>query len=303
MRRRFAATTILVVAVLSTLVATAGAAVPRDATAPPDPTAAIDALALPDVDTVVKLECEGSVDDSGDGHVGCRWRLGDTLVRPQHEIVKWQLWSIQLKPTQGHRNLVAELRPEQTAYRDDEVEAPAAYLYAVLGLDARGEIVARSRPDLAVVAARPEREVLRLACRARIVDVAPSLSTDRVAIDAPGRPVVGCEWSPTRHPRAVGYHLYRSADGGAREVVARTGLDRTSAVDDSVGFGHRYAYVVAAVDADGTILSRSRVARVGIPPLTRPVEEKPSEIEPVDTRPVEGDRAEHRPDDRVDAVR
>jgi hypothetical protein len=259
-------------------------------------------------------------------------------VRPQHEIVKWQLWNIQLKPTQGHRNLVAELGPEQTTYRDHEVEAPAAYLYAVLGLDARGEIVARSRPDLAVVAARPEREVLRLSCRARIVDTAPTLSTDRAAVDAPGRPVVGCEWSPTHLRRAAGYHVYRSADGGGRELIARTGLDRTSMVDDNVAFGHRYAYVVVAVDADGKMLSRSRVARVDIPPFprpvdpvpvdvkpvdpvpvdtrpvdvkpvdpvpvdTRPVDVKPVEIDPVDTRPFERDSAVRRPDDRVNAGR
>ncbi len=296
MRRQFAAILVLVIAGFGALVATAGATDDGPTDRETDTAAAIEALDLPEVDAAVTLHCGGEVDDRGAGSVGCRWQAREELV-----VASWQLWNIQLRPELGHRNLVAELHPEQSGYTDREVKVPAAYLYAVFGLDAEGEIVAHSRPNLAVVAACLDHDVLRLDCNVRTIDVA----TDAVARDvvsdviAPLRPVVGCEWSSTKARSAVGYLVHRSVDGGERELIARTGLDATSIVDDDVAFGHHYTYVVVAVDADENVVARSGAAWVRIPPYDRPTDRQTDEVR--DVRPT--DRPTDRQTDEVRDVR
>ena len=101
------------------------------------------------------------------------------------------------------RNLVAELRPEQTEYVDTDVKVPAVYVYAVVGLDARGDVVARSRPALAVLFPGHHIDHFRLACAVRYptVDTALSVRPDIAPPPAPGPRTQtwpsGSPWSST----------------------------------------------------------------------------------------------------------
>lgn len=247
-------------------------------------------LMSPGVPHEIKARCFGSVDDSGAGSVECNWTARDDVA-----IAGWQLWNIRIRPGHGERNLVAELGADATTYLDTAVEVPGRYLYVVLGLDADGAIIARSAVAPAGLVAPPTHDnLMRLKCRATgPTDVAPE---------------IGCEWSPTKVETAVGYVLWRIVDGGDRGAVARTGLDVTRFVDTEVAAGHRYLYVITAVDATGDVLGRSRAEHVDIPgPVPRPVppvdiRPRPpvatAPVRPMDTPPI--DAASVRPGHRVD---
>lgn len=233
----------------------------------------------PDVPNEIKARCVGSVRDTGEGSVECNWTAREDL-----DVAGWQLWKIMVRPEHGERALVAELRPEVTTFVDTDVEVPAHYLYAVLAIDADGEIIARSAVAPASLNKPPGHdEGLRLKCRPVGPHDRPSVDTslaDIVPADAKPidvappnfEPSIGCEWSPAQVDTAVGYVLWRQVDGGERVTIARTGLDLTRFVDTDVASGHRYVYVATAVDAAGEVVARSHAEHVGIPgPRPRPV--------------------------------
>ncbi len=243
----------------------------------------VDALAT------AKLNCHGHV-EQGTGVVGCAWR-----VDSDRTVASWQLWNLQTRPERGSRNLVAELGADVRSYRDPEVAVPAAYVYAVIGLDADGEIVARSRLSSAVLQERDRKlDILRLDCaahRAELDDAADAAVELAPAVEVDPAFSIGCQWSATRSDQAVGYELWRSVDGGERHVIARTGLDQTSVRDNEVSIGHRYRYVVLAVDTDGHIVGRSRSATVALRPHDS-AEDRVSDTEREHTREVERDRVQ-----------
>jgi len=227
-------------------------------------------IAAPDVPPSIRARCVGSVGESGSGSVECNWRAREDLG-----IAGWQLWNLQVRPAHGERNLVAELRTGVTSYTDTNVEIPGQYFYVVLGLDADGDIIARSGVAPATLEKRPTHDdPMRLECGAADLQN-PSAS-------------IGCEWSPTKAETAAGYVLWRSVGGDDRMVVARTGLEAVRFVDADVAAGHRYVYVITAVDAGGEVVGRSRPDHAGIPgSMNRPVD--PVEVRPVghvEVRPV-----------------
>jgi hypothetical protein len=261
----------MVLAVLVAIPATtAGAANGRPGKIDTDQ--AVDVLQMDDdVPVTVKLGCRGHVEE-GIGAVGCHWRSIDDRA-----VASWQLWNLQVRPIAGVRNLVAELGADAHGYRDTNVEVPAAYVYAVLALDADGEIIGRSRVVEAVLHERDRRiEPLHLGCDGHRTE------TDRAELDAAAPDLavwVTCEWRPATSDAAAGYVVWRSVDGGERTAIARTGLDQTAIRDDDVAPGHRYRYVVQAVDGDGNLVGQSRPATIAFRPHVRPTPE-------VDVRPV-----------------
>jgi len=255
---------IILAMVLAVLVAipvtAAGAAVRRVEKINTDE--AINALQIDtEVPVTVKLGCRGHVDE-GIGTVGCQWRAIDDQA-----IASWQLFNLQVRPVAGVRNLVAELRADTRSFRDTNVEVPAAYVYAVLALDAEGEVIGRSRVVSAVVHDRDrEIEPLYLRCdghRGETDTVEPDGEVPDIAIWAT------CEWRPSTSDSTAGYVVWRTTDGGERTAIARTGLDQTSIRDNDVSRGHRYRYVVQAVDADGNTVGLSRPANVAFRPHDR----------------------------------
>ena len=210
----------------------------------------VDAMELPDVPRAVKLNCKARSADSI-GAVHCSRRAGDDL-----DVRGWQLWNLQVRPVHGTRNLVAELGADAHGYVDTEVEVPAAYLYAVLALNGDGEVIARSRVSYVSLAEHHDRiEILRLQCEAHRTDDSVDDTTSRPEVQ------IGCGWSASTRPSAVGYVLWRSVNGGEREVIARTGLDVNSYRAADVAPGHRYLFVVNAVDAHEHVVGISRQGR------------------------------------------
>lgn len=182
----------------------------------------------------IKLHCRGSIADSP--VVGCSWRAPDDAG-----IASFQLWNLQTAPTEGVRNLVAELGADASSYVDGAVTAPASYLYVVLGLDAEGEIVARSRVDRARLG-DPSIERLRLTC-------------DGVEGDTPA---VTCGWTAPEDAAVASYVLYRNSKGEDRAVIATLGADSTGFTDTTVECGVRYRYKLVGLNADGEIVAKSR---------------------------------------------
>ena len=245
---------------------------------------------LPDITASVKLDCDSRVTDAGAAAV-CEWRAPDDL-----DVRAWQLWNLQVRPVHGSRNLVAQVGADVRSFTDRDVEVPAVYLYAVLGLDNNGEIIARSRIDSVKFLERDIAiEPMRLECAAHRTPAA----TDVVVDHAP-RFAVGCKWNEVSNDAAVGYVLWKSVDGGERHAIARVGLETTSVRDGDVLAGHRYTYVVTAVDGAGEVVGRSRGETVGIRahdgeidrPVDRPVER------PIERDSVERDSVERVPTDR-----
>jgi len=212
------------------------------------------ALDVPDIEAVVKLDCQPRRSDA-EAAVACEWRADDDLG-----VRSWQLWKLQVRPERGGRTLVAQLGADATAHTDLDVTVPAAYLYAVLGLDADGTVIARSRVDPVQLNVRDHQvEPMRLECAAHPIDSAPGA-------------VVGCEWNEVSNDAAVGYILWKSVDGGERAEIARVGLETTHVRDDEVAPGHRFTYVVTAVDQAGAIVGQSRSETVGIAARDRVIE-------------------------------
>ncbi len=207
-----------------------------------------------DVPVSVKLNCHGHVAE-GEGTVGCGWRS-----ETDEAVATWQLWNLQVRPEGGVRNLVTELGADVRSYRDTNVVVPAVYAYAIVGLDADGSIVARSRPARAVLHER-DRGVRHLGLRCHAHGVRLDAVTDQEAVADP-EVLIECGWRATGIEAAVGYQLWRAVDRGEREIIAETGLDQISYEDQDVSVGHRYRYVVVAVDADGLVVGRSRAEAI-----------------------------------------
>ncbi len=139
----------------------------------------------------------------------------------------------------------------QTSFTDDEVLAGHRYAYALQVYDANGRLVGRSR---AVWVSIPEVgdhdvEVLRLACA--LGDTAEW---------------IGCEWSRPVGRDAAVVSLWRSVDGGEREVVERFRAASPNAYRDAVPSGaHSVTYVVIATTDADRVVGRSRAETVRIP--------------------------------------
>ena len=224
----------------------------------------------PAIPNEIKARCVGSVHESGRGSVECTWTTRDDL-----DVAGWQLWKLQVRPDHGERALIAELRPEVTTFVDTDVLVPAHYIYGVLGVDASGEVIARSPAVPANLATQPAGDKhLRLNCR-------PMITIDVVDDATAVPPSIGCEWSTTEDNTATGYVLWRLVDEGDRHEVARGGLDALRYVDSDVAIGHRYTYIVTAVDSSGEVVAKSREEHVGLPPRHRPKPETMIEPAPI----------------------
>lgn len=231
------------------------------------------AMGFPDTEVAVRLQCAPRSPDGNPPAVACAWSA-DTDA----DIRSWQLWKLRVRPESDGRVLVTEVGAATTSHLDTVAVTPGVHLYAVLAFDGAGEIVGRSRVRSVTVPV-PEREVevLELECDAH-----------RLEGDRGPAVVVGCDWRASSDRTTAGYVVWKRTDGGERSVLARVGPATTALRDGEVSFGHRYSYVVTAVDADGAVVGRSRTATVGIPQLERPVD--PPAERPADApapRPVD----------------
>jgi hypothetical protein len=81
-------------------------------------------------------------------------------------------------------------------------------------------------------------------------------------------PVVDCDWSKPTSDAAVGVRLLRldpDVDTQRRTIFRTDDIEVGSYTDVEVRVGHRYAYAVQAVNANGRVVGQSRASWVRIP--------------------------------------
>jgi len=93
-----------------------------------------------------------------------------------------------------------------------------------------------------------------------------------------------CHWSGSDQAR--GYQLWRLVNRGERELVGTFNNETFSTRDALPNNTRVVRYAVLALDSDGEIVGRSRVATLELP-SDRPVDVKPVDIKPVDIEPVD----------------
>jgi hypothetical protein len=192
---------------------------------------------------VLRLECQARTTDAG-SVVRCEW---SEPTSPAAAAVKL----FRLDPAvDDHRRVVYRSgNLAQTEFTDTSVRTGHRYAYAVVAVNADGRLVARSRTEWVRVPAASDVEVLRLHCE--LGDAAD---------------VVGCEWSRPTEPRAHVVTLWRSVDGGAREVVERFRPAGPNAYRDRVPpAAEHIVYAIVVTDRAGGIVGRSRPDVVRIP--------------------------------------
>ncbi len=225
--RSAAATVALLVAVPATAAAVA------DDTAPIRDTTDVEAL---------RLECVARVADSG-AVVRCDWSAPTTPA-----AVGVKLYRSDPADADGRRVVYRSGDVGATGFTDTHVRLGHRYVYAVVAVDVAGRVVARSRAEWVRVPSDSDVEVLRLRCAL-----------------GPAGEAVGCEWSRPQSRDAYVVSLWRSVDGGARELVERFRPSGPTTYRDPVpADATRIIYAVIATSESGRIVGRSRPESVTI---------------------------------------
>lgn len=235
-RRRSPSLVLILVVALATLAATSGVAEAQT-------DEATERVAVRDAERPERLRL-GCAPDDIDGRRGvvCRWSEASDPNTRAYRLYR--------SVDGAAREVVATVGADgRLGHFDTDVSAPSRIVYGVVSLGPGGRLLGRSAP--ARVQYGPLDEQLRLSCTPENIG------------DTRG---VLCRWSATSAPHARGYLLYRSADGDARNVIARVGLDRRLAhFDTDVAAGSAYVYGVVAVDRTGEILAVGGPEHVRLP--------------------------------------
>ncbi len=210
----------------------------------------------------IRLKCEVRSTDTG-SVVACEW---SEPTSNQAVAVRLFRHDPAVDP---HRMVV--YRSEnlaETHFTDTEVREGHRYAYAVQAYDANGRVVGRSRAEWVSIPHVSDHavEVLELVCGLG---------------DFGGW--IGCEWSQPVSRDAAVVSLWRSVDGGEREVVQQFRPKGPNAYRDSVPVGaHHVSYVVIVTSGTDRVVGRSRAVTVRVPQI----DAGPVDTRPVDTRPV-----------------
>lgn len=149
-----------------------------------------------------------------------------------------------------HRRIVFRTHDlHVTTYTDTKIRRGHRYAYAVQAVSATGPVVGQSETVWVRIPRATDVEVLRLECRL-----------------GPAGEAIGCEWSRPRHRDAAAITLWRSVDGGPREIVERFRPAGPNAYRDPVPpRASKVTYAVIATTPDDRIVARSRPETVRIP--------------------------------------
>jgi hypothetical protein len=180
-----------------------------------------------------------------DRRIVCRWVAPDGV-----DVRAYRLWRIVDPGTGTHRELLATITPDQRLrYADHDIKRGHSYRYRVVALGAEGSRVALS--NRVTIRVGRAAQVLRFNCA--------------VVIDA-DRHGVACHWSATTRRAAVRYVLYRSVDGGPREVIDRVRINgRRRFFDRDVKPGQTIRYAVVAKTRTGRVVAIGGPDTVVIP--------------------------------------
>lgn len=216
---------------------------------------------------VLKLACD-VVRHDGAPAVSCSWSTPPSpvadvattdAVRPAPYVYRLG------RVGRGGRTVV--YKGGDTSFVDTTVEPGKKYGYRVQAFNANERPVAGSKM-VRIAVPDPGPDHLRFSCAAE----------ERTVTSSAG-PAVACKWSPSDRKTLDHYRLFR-LDLNAkdwRQVIYRGG--ETSFVDEKVQAGHRYKYLVQAVDRAGRVIGTSDVADVAVPPVV--IVDPPTPVEPV----------------------
>lgn len=189
----------------------------------------------------LRLHCNGRISDDGRAAVVCEWS------EAQHPRAAGYILE---RVTEDTDPIVVLATRDLgvTRHVDADIRVGVKYGYRVRVVDTNGVNVGGSEWVRAgVEAPDPEIEALKLECKGRYV------VTDEGRAKA-----VHCEWRAATHPDAAGYQLWRIVNDSDRELVWRGGLDALSHTS-RVGLDTKVAiYALLAVDADGNVVGQSR---------------------------------------------
>ena len=191
----------------------------------------------------LRLGCAVRQNEEQSG-VTCRWSSPNSDRASAVRLVRVQVGS-----SHGREVVYRSSNLEITEYLDAPVRPGHRYVYVVQAISHSGRVVGSSRPVAVAVPPiePPAVEQMRLNCAQGELGSA----TERVH--------VGCEWSLPQQGVARTVTLWRSVDGGGRQIVASFAHPFESAYRDVVPAGSRsVVYAVIATDGDGRIVARSR---------------------------------------------
>lgn len=177
--------------------------------------------------------------------VVCRWSAVES-----DKLRGYKLWRTVGAPGTHPRQLIGKIPADaRLRHLDTRVRRGHVYTYLVVAVAKDGSRIAVGGPVAVRIPGR--HHALRFVC----------------AVGSDGDHLgVGCKWSESKDPAAVGYVLWRSVDGGARQAIYRTGLDgRLHFFDTKVEPGQSIRYAVVAVDATGHRVGKGGPIVVRIP--------------------------------------
>jgi hypothetical protein len=175
----------------------------------------------------------------------CKWSAAES-----DNLRGYRLWRTVGAPGSHARVLIGRIGADQRLrHLDTRVRRGHVYTYAVVAVGKDGSKVAVGGPVAVRIPGR--HHGLRIACAFRADG------------DLPG---VGCRWSASKAPRAVGYILWRSVDGAAREAIYLTALDgQRHFFDTDIEPGQTVRYVVVAVNGAGHRVGKGGPVFVHVP--------------------------------------
>ena len=207
---------------------------------------------------LMRLDCAERVTDTS-AAVRCEWSAPSAA-----DAAGYRLWRYDPTTDRVRQVIFRTGDLGVTEYVDSAVRRAHRYTYVAQALNGDGRVVARSRAETVGVPGHRSVEVLRLACEL-----------------GAGGDAVGCEWSAPGSSDADVVELWRSVDGGTRELVDAFRPSGPNAYRDPVPEGATtIAYAVLARDADGKIVARSRAQRVLVA-RTATEREPPADVAPV----------------------
>jgi outer membrane biosynthesis protein TonB len=231
---------------------------------------------------MIRLACD-VVRHDGSPAVSCSWSTPSLAAHAAAERPAPYAYRLN-RVGRGGRTVV--YKGGDTTFVDTTVEPGRKYGYRVQAFNSNERPVAGSGL-VRVAVPDPGPDQLRFSCSAE------------------ERNAVACKWSASERKALDHYRLFRLDLNAKRwRQVIYTGPE-TSFIDEKVQAGHRYKYLVQALDRQDRVIGTSDVADVVLPPVviadpaSKPEpkpEPKPAPLPTPKPNPVPGPKPEPRPE-------
>lgn len=212
-------------------------------------------IPLPTPIELLRLRCRGVLDRDGMPGVLCKW------TRPTVDSAR--ILVLERNSGDGFEPIWRTENLQRRRYFDEKVDPGQRYRYRVRVYDSRGHLVAASRANGAGVPL-PDFEIMKLHC---VGDIVPTPRLDVVTdLAHEGQKIATCQWSEV-DADVRAHQLWRIVNRSHRELVGTYDATTFSARDRLPADAHVVRYAVLALDHEGEIVGRSRVATVRFPDI------------------------------------